>query len=468
MKIRFAVVAAATALTALPALAQTTVGVSSSTNITIGGLIAMGVKNSEISQGNAATARPTANETGVYDNTSRFVISSTSKIADGWTVFARIESRMPMNVRPGDALLSTPGVAVGAGTASGTGVGTTNLTTGVTTVTGITATTSTNLATNGATGWADGDTWAGIGTPWGNFYLGHMHLYVTDGLSVGYLSPALEHPGEGYRVWDVQALGIFNIMDTYMVGKQDGVSLLGKKNTLSITRSRNVIKWDSLTFKPDAASMLTFSLAYSKNAAGPQYSYIASNPGYSGGSTIFGKVLYNGYGFSAMGLYLDQKFQGGSDTITAAGVASLTNTELKAMRLGLSYKWNGIKAGVLYDNTSMVNGGLNAAGAIIGDSGRTAIQIPVSYQWGDHGVYATYTLAGKTESQANTAAKQMTFAYDYALTKRAFIGVALTTINNDSRVNYQGFLTGYSAFGNSSLGYGESWRQLSLSLNYWF
>ena len=441
MKIRFAVVAATAALAALPSFAQTTVGVSSSTNITIGGLIAMGLKNSEISQGNAATARPTANETGVYDNTSRFVISSTSKITDGWTVFMRIESRMPMNVRPGDALLSTPGTAVGNTNLAGTGV---------------------NLATNGATGWADGDTWAGIGTPYGNFYAGHMHLYVTDGISVGYLSPALEHPGEGYRVWDVQALGIFNLLNTYMTGKQDGVSVLAKQNTLSITRSRNVMKWDSITFKPDAASMLNFSLAYSKNAAGPQYSYMSAANGtaYEGGSTIFGKALYNGYGFSAMGLYLDQKFQGVASTAA--------NTELKATRLGLSYKWDGIKVGVLYDNTSMVNGGLNAAGAVIGDSGRTAIQIPVSYQWGDHGVYATYTMAGKTASQDNTEAKQMTFAYDYALTKRAFLGVALTTINNDKRVNYQGFLTGFSAFGNSSLSYGESWRQLSLSLNYWF
>ena len=46
MKIRFAVVAATAALAALPSFAQTTVGVSSSTNITIGGLIAMGLKNS--------------------------------------------------------------------------------------------------------------------------------------------------------------------------------------------------------------------------------------------------------------------------------------------------------------------------------------------------------------------------------------------------------------------------------------
>jgi Gram-negative porin len=432
MKIRFAVVAAASALAALPMWAQTTVSVSSSTNITIGGLIAMGVKNAEISQGNASAARVTANETGVYDNTSRLWFTSTSKIADGWNVFMRIESRMPMNVRPGDALLQNVG-GVPAG-----------------------------IAVNDASGWADGDSWAGIGTPYGNFYAGHCHLYVTDGISVGYLAPSLEHPGEGYRVWDVQALGIFNILDTYMTGKQDGTSLMTKQNTLAITRSRNVIKWDSLTFKPDASSMLNFSLAWSKNVAGAQNVWVSNANGttYEGGQTIFGKALYNGYGVSAMAVYVDQKFQGVASTAA--------NTELKAMRLGASYKWNGIKAGLIYDNTSMVNGGLNAAGAIIGNSGRTAFQVPVSYQWGDHGVYATYTLAGKTESQANTAAKQMTFAYDYALTKRAFLGVALTTINNDSRVNYQGFLTGYSAFGTSSLSYGESWRQLSLSLNYWF
>ena len=63
-----------------------------------------------------------------------------------------------------------------------------------------------------------------------------------------------------------------------------------------------------------------------------------------------------------------------------------------------------------------------------------------------------------------TGAKQWTFAYDYAMTKRAFIGIVVTTINNDSRVNYQGFLTGYSAFGNSSLLQGESWRQSKAQL----
>ena len=432
MKIRFAVVAATAALAALPSFAQTTVGVSSSTNITIGGLIAMGMKGAAISQGNAPTGRTTANEIGVYDNTSRLWFTSSSKITDGYTVFMRIESRMPMNVRPGDALLQNAG-----GPPAG-------------------------LPVNAASGWADGDSWAGIGTPYGNFYAGHMHLYVTDGISVGYLAPSLEHPGEGYRVWDVQALGIFNLLNTYMTGKQDGVSNLTKNNTLAITRSRNVIKWDSPVFKPDAASMLTFSLAWSKNAAGAQNVWVSNTNGttYEGGQTVFAKALYNGHGFSAMGTYLDQKFQGVASTAA--------NTELKAMRLGLSYKVNGLKFGVMYDNTSMVNGGLNAASAVVGDSGRTAFQIPVSYSWGDHGVYATYTMAGKTASQDKTAAKQMTFAYDYALTKRAFIGVAMTTINNDARVNYQGFLTGYSPFGTSSLSYGESWRQVSLSLNYWF
>ena len=145
MKARFALVAGAATLAALPALAQTTIPISSATNMTVGGLIAMGMKNSEISNGNApATINGVANpnynrvigsETGVYDNTSRLWFTSTSKVADGWSVFMRIESRIPMNVRPGDALLQNAGGPAGG------------------------------LAVNDASGWGDGDTWAGVGTP---------------------------------------------------------------------------------------------------------------------------------------------------------------------------------------------------------------------------------------------------------------------------------------------------------------
>lgn len=179
---------------------------------------------------------------------------------------------------------------------------------------------------------------------------------------------------------------------------------------------------------------------------------------YEGGQTIYGRVMYNGHGFSASGSYLDQKFQGVA--------ASAANTELKAVRMGVSYKVAGFKFGVIYDNANMVNG-LNTAGAL-SDAKRTALEVPVSYSWGDHAVYATYSIAGKTSSLADTGAKQLNFVYDYAMTKRAFVGVYYTKLDNDTNAYYQPFLTGYSPFGGSAIARGESWRQVGVILNYWF
>src|SRR5664279_2938244 len=146
MKIRFAVVAAASALVAMPSWGQG-IAVTGNTNITISGLLAVGVKNQDISTGNATTARTVSNETGVYDNTSRLIIASTSKITEGWNVIFRVESRFTPNVRPGAALLP----AVGGPAA--------------------------NLAVNDASQWADGDTWGGVSSPYGSLIVGKSTLY---------------------------------------------------------------------------------------------------------------------------------------------------------------------------------------------------------------------------------------------------------------------------------------------------
>ena len=163
MNIRFAVVAAASALTALPSWAQG-VQVTGATNITISGLLSVGVKNSEISQGNAAAGRTMGSETHVDDNTSRLIISSTSKITEGWNVIFRMESRFTPNVRPGDTLLPAYGTAT---VPNGT------------------------LNVSGATGWADGDTWGGVSSPYGSIVVGKSTLYYTDTISAGYLAPVL-------------------------------------------------------------------------------------------------------------------------------------------------------------------------------------------------------------------------------------------------------------------------------------
>ncbi|HEX7552202.1 MAG TPA: porin [Geothrix sp.] len=439
MKIRFAVVAAASAFAALPSCGQG-IAVTGNTNITISGLLAVGVKNQDISTGNATTARTVSNETGVYDNTSRLIIASTSKITEGWNVIFRLESRFTPNVRPGTVLLP-------AGSAPPAG-----------------------LPVAGATGWADGDTWGGVSSPYGSIVVGKSTLYYTDTISAGYLAPSLEQPGESYRIWDCNGLASFNLLSTYQTGSINaaGAYSPAKSNILGNTRSQNVIRYDSVLFKPTGSDLLQFSLAFSKNAAGAQNDWsAAASSYYEGGSTIYGKVLYNGYGFSASASYLDQHFQG-LPNIPAVPTGPF-NDELKAMRFGLSYKWMGLKVGVVYDSTVMSDGIFNATGATLSDAKRNVIEVPISYSFGDHAVYATWTKASNTSSIADSGAKQLNFVYDYALTKRAFVGISYTKIDNDAHGLYQGFLTGYSPFGGSNIAFpGEGWKQISVNLNYWF
>jgi len=429
MNVKLAIIAASVVATTLPA--QTPIAVTGGTNISISGLLSVGVKNSSISQGNAAVGRNTATETHVDDNTSRLIISANQKITDGWMVLFRLENRFTPNARPGDALLQPLG-----GPPAGYSV-------------------------SDATGWADGDTFGGVSSPYGTITVGKSTLFYTDTISVGYLAPVLEAPGESYRIWDASGLASFNILSTYNTGTvTNGTLAPVTRNILGNTRSRNVIRYDSVYFKPGKGNLLNFSLAWSKNPAGPQNVFVSNANGstYEGGQTIYAKTVFNGHGFSASASYLDQKFQG--------VLASAPLTELKATRLGVSYKIQGLKFGVVFDNTNMVNG--ITTGTVLSDAKRTAFEVPVSYSFGDHAFYATYSAAGKTSSLDKTGAKQMNLVYDYAMTKRAFIGVYYTKIDNDTNAYYQPFLTGYSPFGGSAIAKGESWRQVGIILNYWF
>lgn len=418
MKIRFAVVAAAAGLVALPSWGQG-IAVTGNTNITISGLLAVGVKNSQVSQGNAATDRNVAAETRVDDNTSRLIVASTSKITEGWNVIFRVESRFNADIRP--VYQASP-----------------------------------------YNGWADGDTWGGVSSPYGSIVIGKSTLYYTDTISAGYLAPTLEAPGEGQRIWDANGLAAFNVLSAWMGGTVGGTGTFTPTINNKITgnsRSSNVVRYDSIVFKPTGNDLLDFSFAWSKNPQGDEKEYVslANGSTYEGGNTIYGRVRYNGYGFSASASYIDQRPQGVA--IAAA------NSELKATRLGVSYKWMGLKAGVVYDDLTQTNG-ISTAG-VFSDSKRKVYAVPVSYSFGDHGLYATYSVAGKTSSYADTGAKQLNFGYDYALTKRAFVGVWYTKINNDANANYGPFLFG-TVFGGTPVATGESFRQFGLNLNYWF
>lgn len=427
MKIRFAVVAAASAFAALPSWSQG-FQVGSATNISLSGLLAVGVKQSEVTN----TARPgMGSEFRLDDNTSRLIITSTSKITEGWNVIFRIESRFQADVRPIDPAI--PGTTIYSGN---------------------------------VTGWADGDTWGGISSPYGTLMFGKSTLYYTDTISVGYLAPSLEAPGESYRIWDDNGLGTFNMLDQVTPLNKAGVGA-SSSFTQGNTRSRNVIRFNSINY-----SGLDFSVAYSKNPDGDELKYVAPGTpgyarGYNAGGTIYAGARYNQGPWSATISYLDKKVNGGVyNPAAAAGPL-----DVQAARLGLSYKFPfKLKVGLVYDNTSIDNAVFSTPTSTVASESakRSVFEVPVSYAWDDHAVYVTFSKAGETSSRPDTGARQLNLGYDYALTKRAFIGVFYTQISNDQNARYTPFLAGYSFGGTANTVAGENWHQVGINLNYWF
>lgn len=431
MKVRLTVFAAAFALAATPPAWAQGFQVGSATNVSISGLLAVGLKNSEVLN----TSRPgIAAETRLDDNTSRVIISSTSKIADGWNVIFRVESRFQADVRPIDPAI--PGTTIYSG----------------------------NI-----TGWADGDTYGGISSPYGALTFGKSSVMYADSLDMSYLGlPAA--PGEGYRIWDDNGLGVFNMLDQSTPLSKAGVGA-GSAFTAGCTRSRNVVRFSSVKF-----SGVDVSLAWSPNPDGDELHYVApaadgSTPGYArsytSGGMWYAKVGYNNGPLAASLSFYDKRVQGGTyNPAVAAGPA-----DVQAVRLGVAYTLPfKMKVGVVYDRTSIDNAVYSTpTSAVATESAkRDVFLIPISYSWKDHAFYVTYGWAGNTSSHTATGASQLNIGYDYALTKRAFVGLYYTLLKNGSNGHYTPFLAGYSLGPTANSVAGENWRQIGLNLNYWF
>jgi hypothetical protein len=407
--------------------------VGSFTNVSIAGLLAVGLKESEVTN----TSRPgMSSETRLDDNTSRLIITSTSKIANGWNVIFRIESRFQADVRPVDPAYNNNNLI---GTAT--------------------------YHTGDVTGWADGDTWGGISSPYGSLVFGKSTVYYTDTINVGYLGlPA--GPGETQRIWDDNGLGTFNILDQVTPTTKAGVGY-ASLFTLGNTRSRNVVRYNSVNY-----SGFDFQLAWSQNFTGDELHYVApGTAGYSrnyeNGGGLYGTARYNKGPLSVQVSALEQRVTGGVYTPSVQAGPP----DLFAFRAGASYTLPiGLRLGVVYDHTSYDNYAFSSQASTVADTAakRDAWMIPVSYALGPHAFYVTYGLAGKTTSQADTGATQWNVGYDYALTKRAFVGLWYTSLKNDKNAHYTPFLAGYSFGGSVNSVAGENWWQLGLNLNYWF
>ena len=451
MNIKLAIIAAATLVpTILPA--QTAIPVTAATNVTISGLLAVGVKQSTYSPTGGAAS---FSDNYMGDNTSRLTIMSTSKIADGWNVIFRLGCRFEATYGPGTNILPQwPYQPVNLGTKTGT---------------------NTALQSGASTGsfygsLGEDDTWGGIQSPYGTVTFGKSTIWITDSVDMNYLG--VPSAGENYRIWDANGLAVFNILDTVQTTG-------GAANTLNITRSQGVLQYISPKFNDIQAQV-----AWSKNPynSALQNGNATNGLNYENGDTLYGKIQYNSGPVSAFLSLLKIKAQGGPGGPDAYvnigtdaapvyyGVPLLTppfgTPNVEAYRIGVSYRAMGFKAGVVVDHTSNVltlNGPSQA---------RLAYSIPLSYMWDKHGVYLTYSNAGNMslggKSMDNTGATQLNLVYDYALTSRAFIGVFFTSISNNNNAEYGPFLNGTNLGPSATPGMGFTWHQLGLNMNYWF
>jgi predicted porin len=427
-----ALIAAAAITTILPA--DTTIKVGSITDITLSGLLAVGIKSSALTDVAPIPGRVPKRELRVDDNTSRFDISGGTSFAPGYKVIFQFESRFAADTRPGAT--AYPGYGNGF-----------------------------NI-----TGLGDGETWAGISTPYGSLVAGKTYPYTVDTYDLSCVG--IPGPGEGYRAWDGNGLALFNLLDQVS-------TTTALKTTLSLTRTQNTIRFRSAPYKG-----FNLEVNYSKNPMGDELKVGAAGvtaDSYESGGMWAGNLRYNNGGFSASVSLLDLQNQGSSFSAThgqRAGVGYLIGQGPLA----------GFKVGVVLDKTSVdAPAGGYAALPVVGlpalgtqSASRTAYSVPVQYQWGKHGVYFTYTRAGNTTDMEATGAKEYNLGYDYALTKTVFVGLYYFDLKNDAKGIYAPFLSG-SSFGPSAPNYGnalgpasspvatgEGIKQIALCMNYWF
>ena len=429
-KTQLLIVAATALASTLPALGAD-FQVGSNTTIDLSGLIAVGVKNSEVTNLAPGDTRPVQSEWRINDNTSRFIFSGATVLNSDWKIIFRVESRFVVNACPYMEL--APGLYQNG---------------------------KIPVSTGDATGWADGDSWAGVATPIGSFVFGKSTLYYLDGLCMDYFG--VNGPGESYRAWDGNGLGVFNLLSN--VG-----SNIIPIPTMDITRSSNVVRYDSVK-----AAGFDLTLAYTKNPGGQENTVgeTAFGRPYENGGTTWARVRSNHGPFTACASCLNRVVQGGvnsgltADILNAVLPAGFVKgpMDTHATRYGVGYSLPmGLKFGAVYDTTAVDNGILGTTLT----AKRSVLEVPVRYSWGPHAVYVTYNKAGSTTNIANSGATQMTYGYDVALSKRVFVGAFFTTLSNQANGNYQPFLAN-TVLGGTGPGVGENWHQFSVDLNYWF
>ena len=353
------------------------------------------------------TLRTAATENRLDDNSSRFTLKGTEDLGGGLQAYFQFENRVSLDTRPN----STFGSAQGLG---------------------------------------DGESFVGLkGKAWGSVGFGkyEMHYHETKSL-------------EPYRAQQTQLLVGQNLL-----GQVSGNSFTAVK-VAGGSRLQNTIKYDT----PNWAGF-SGKFAYSFSPAGNEGTL--TNTGANGGaSNQYGGTVaaatnnqYNkGNAWTLGGNYKNGPIFAALSYYEFSPENGQRNTGQESTRFGFGYTFPfGLSLGVAYDR-SKVEGATNAA-----DVKRNAWMIPVRYAFGAHAVYFTYGKANSPSGQSQSGARQYSLAYDYAFSKRTFVGVSYADLKNQANARYSMWNAGTNTQGGSQItANGEDARNFSLNLTHLF
>ncbi|MBS1197212.1 MAG: porin [Proteobacteria bacterium] len=380
------------------------------TNVQITGIAAVSATNYKVSSPNAVRAAALSTENRLDDQTSRFTLKGTEDLGGGMSAYFQIENRVSLDSRDKRDNSGTFG---------------------------------------NATGLADGESFVGIKhNNIGSLGFGKyaMHYHETLGYS------------ESYRAMNTQNYSI------------DLMGAVGGWFIAQNSRAQNAIKYDTPNWNGFSGKVI-----YSFNPAGNEGLYNAANPDYNKGSAWNVAVRYYQGPINVYASYFKHDMEGN-------GATAADQTSYK---IGGDYKFPfGLKVGLHYDHSKIAHAGFSAVPALfspIAGGGDTAVKrsawmLPISYNFGAHGVYLTYIKAGNLKGVGFTdsGAQKWVLAYDYALSRRTYLGASYMQLKNKTNGFYNPWLAGASSLGGSAMGglfggvAGEKGRQFSLNVTHFF
>ncbi len=295
--------------------------------------------------------------------------------------------------------------------------------------------TDVNSTQGSGNGLANGNTYLGLSGNWGQLTAG-KHTFMED------QGNAVQYGIKGGQAIPSSMLGSKNILNRVDQGTNSTA------NGISTGRVNNSIQYVSPKF-----SGFKVTAGYSTNPDDVEGNLVT--PGgvdYSKGQGYFLAGNYSNGPIFANVAYWDHEIEGLADT-----------RDERALRLSGSYAFSfGLKVGAQFDRSSA-----DGRGVAGGEAERDAWQIPVSYQFGNNTILASYTQAGDIDGEADSGAKMWTIGYDYALSKRTNVGVFYGKLDNDTNARYQPDGAGDSRNG-SQLAFGESASIVAVAIKHTF